>query len=701
MKLFIALLLSFSTLALASPLLKLRTGTVDIATLSKQNSRQKIWSDSGKTKSPREDSDWIIQYKNPISDEERLALNKAAEMLGYLPDFAWIVHGKYADLEKLKQQNSNIYGIIALDPNLKISDGLIPVSVFNQDDILRVVVKVYKTEDTGWLVKEISNLDSKVVFLNSYDKYLYFLLPRKVLPRVMSYSLVESIEKDKNFSLHDVYETAAKPGDFSDLKGFESGTKIMNFDRAWGRGLSGEGQVVGIADTGLDTGDSQSIHLDFVGVVDMAYTFGIEATSWADFEGHGTRTAGILLGRGRISDGALRGGAYNAMLVAESLWSPKTKSINSWAPLTTVLDKAAERGAFVHSNSWGSAQDLNVYDLQASQLDQWNYNHPENLIVFSTGNSGVDLNKDGRIDGQSIESPATAKNVLSVGASENKVSKGGVQTPVKKQVDAAKFWPKEPIASSLISDNPNGLAYFSSRGPTKDGRIKPDVVAPGTNILALCSHTPGANHFSGNYNADFCWGSGTSASTPLVAAAATLLRQYLVEIRGMPHPSAALVKALLMQTSVDLYPGQYGKGKTQEILTPRPNNDEGYGRVDAGNIGDLSAETQLIDNATVAQGQQQEYPFTLQEARSLKANLVWTDYPGSVNAGAALVNDLDLSLVMPDGKIISPNDHVNNAEMIELKNLKPGDYKLIVRGYNIPQPKNNTQNYALVITLTE
>ena len=695
MKLFIALLLLICSQSFANPLLKLRSGTLDITSISTQ---KPLWNGS---KNAGDEGDWIIQYKNPISDEERLSLNSVAEVLGYLPDFAWVVHGKLHDLEKLRQQNSNIYGMMALDPQIKVSDDLLPVSVFNQNDLLRVIVKVYKTQDTGWLVKEITRLDSNVKFLNSYDQYLYFLLPRKVLPSVASYSLVEHIEEDKSFVLHDIYETLAKPGDFSDLNGFENGTKLMNFDRAWGRGLSGAGQVVGIADTGLDTGDSQSIHLDFVGVVDMAYTFGIESTSWADFEGHGTRTAGILIGRGRISDGALRGGAYNAMLVAESLWSPKTKSINSWAPLTTVLDKAAERGAFIHSNSWGSPKDLGAYDLQASQLDQWNYNHPENLIIFSAGNSGVDLDKDGRIDAQSIESPATAKNVLSVGASENKVTKGGIQIPVKKQPDAAKFWPKDPIASSLISDNPNGLAYFSSRGPTADGRLKPDVVAPGTNILALCSHTQGANHFSGDYNSDFCWGSGTSAATPLVAAAATLAREYLTEVRGLAHPTAALVKALLLQTSVDLYPGQYGKGKTQELRTNRPNNDEGYGRVDAGNIASLSAETRLIDNANVAQGQQQEYPFTLQETRSLKANLVWTDYPGSVNAGSALVNDLDLSLVMPDGKIISPNDHLNNAEMIELKNLKPGDYKLIVRGYNIPQPKNKAQAYALVFTLSE
>ena len=77
----------------------------------------------------------------------------------------------------------------------------------------------------------------------------------------------------------------------------------------------------------------------------------------------------------------------------------------------------------------------------------------------------------------------------------------------------------------------------------------------------------------GNYAPCYAWGGGISASTSLVAGAATLVREYYITQSVLP--SAALVKATLITGATDLSPGQYGSGAQQEIPDPpRPNNVE-------------------------------------------------------------------------------------------------------------------------------
>ncbi len=294
---------------------------------------------------------------------------------------------------------------------------------------------------------------------------------------------------------------------------------------------------------------------------------------------------------------------------------------------------------------------------------------------------------------------------MTVGASENNVSTGGIQVPISQLRAAKDNWSAEPIYSDYISNNENGMAMFSSRGPTMDGRTKPDIVAPGTNILSVHSQVKGAEPLWGLYNNDYAWSGGTSMATPLTAGAAAVTRQVLVEKMGFASPSAALMKATLLHTAVDMYPGQFGEigaSRGQELITHRPNSDEGYGRVDVSNIVNLSAATKFIDNKTgVAQGAQDTYTFTLSKPGKLYANLVWTDAPGSSNAATALVNDLDLVLTMPNGQTVSMNDHINNLEAIEKADLPAGTYTLAVKGAKVPQGKNGAQAYALIYTAAE
>src|SRR5205823_2488181 len=135
-------------------------------------------------------------------------------------------------------------------------------------------------------------------------------------------------------------------------------------------------------------------------------------------------------------------------------------------------------------------------------------------------------------------------------------------------------FPVNPIASDPISNNPEGVAAFSSRGPTRDHRIKPDVVAPGSVILSAKSRLAVANPIFGiSLDNDYMFDAGTSMATPLVAGCAAVVRESF-RVRHGINPSAALVKAMLINGAI-LLTGQY----VPPELAPIPNEAEGFGRV--------------------------------------------------------------------------------------------------------------------------
>ena len=650
-------------------------------------------------------TEMIVQYKNAVIEADKQALrSQGFKVLGYLPEDALVVTGDFARLNQIANTNARIHAVAPYLPEFKISSEvssftvaadrpeLWMISAFNQE-ILPNVVKALRS-------------NSQIQFVSSDARSAYVMATKAELKSLASIAGVEHIQASPRFeTLHMKTLDADGSVDVKEnepLTGYETGTKVMNFDAAWSQGFTGKGQVAAYADTGLDVGDMATIHPDFSNAVKSGQILGLFSKSWEDPMGHGTHVAGSIAGRGTKSSGVIKGGAYDSMLVAQSMWSPMLSGLVP-PDLTKVLNQAFDQGASVHSNSWGSPKALGEYDSFAQQLDEWTFNNPDMTVLFAAGNSGVDDDKDGRIDSNSIGSPATAKNCISVGASENTTTTGGIQWPVSKLRIGKDHWGAEPIFSSFLSDNANGLAMFSSRGPTKDGRTKPDVVAPGTNILSTKSQHPKAELLWGKYNDFYVWAGGTSMATPLTAGAVTVARQYLVEKMGIAKPTSALMKAVMEHTAVDMYPGQYGEGGLaghQEILTRRPNSDEGYGRVDVGAITHLGANTSISDDRQgVAASEDKVFPIKIGSNGQLLANMVYVDAAASPNAAQALVNDLDLILVKPDGSQVAPADRINNQEMIELSGLPAGDYKLIVRGIKIPQGLNGRQPFALIYTV--
>lgn len=519
--------------------------------------------------------------------------------------------------------------------------------------------------------------------------------------------------------------------------------------------LTGTGQVVAIADSGLDTGDPATLHPDIRGRV-------VGITSWptkpelarlvldppghddgpADPDsGHGTHVAGSVLGDGGAARAAgsavvptgIAPGAEvffqaigqkvawksPAQLAAEGLTLPESwrkRPASLWglpSNLLPLLQQAFDAGARVHTNSWGSPAE-GAYTDTSRAVDAFVWQHPDLLVLFAAGNDGADHNRDGLIDEGAVGAPGTAKNCLTVGATEN--ARPSTSRP-RPGVD--KNWADLEGSATLaaaghVSDDPDGMAAFSSRGPVQDGRIKPDVVAPGTNVLStLSSAIPAdASPLWGRLSAghalagSYCWSGGTSMATPLVAGLAALVRQHLVDERRHA-PSAALVKAMLVNGAVAV-PGQF-----PEEVPAGPNSVSGFGRTDLpGCLADRSGRPALFADSPADAVQTGE--LRLLRVRGVRADdplrvtLMWTDAPAG--SGGGLVNRLYLRVGHPGGQI-SDGDvvpfplAVNNAQQVVVERPAAGDYEIAVFGSfvvlhapGVPDGPVPRQPFAVVVT---
>lgn len=685
----------------AGSVLRLKAGTLGAEDLEALRVRE------GNFKNEKGERYFVVQFKEKITPQNQRSLTSlGAKIVRYLPDDALVIRASLKSVRLIEGSMDSVQIVVPYQASWKVSAEFEPASVFSAQARHPILIRLFPHEDSRDVVARLRRIHGVRLDVDA-GRSILATVPRESLDAIASIEGIEWIQQNTPMQLFhmgdDEFKNMAEKGagDYSDLSGYESGTKLMKFESAYQRGFDGRGQTVSMADTGLDVGDVDTIAADFSGRVPEGFIFGLFSKSWEDPMGHGTHVAGSVMGSGAISGGLIQGGARGAKLVPEGMWSPMLGNLSVPAKLRDLFAKAYDAGARIHTNSWGSPQSLGAYDGFAQQVDEFTFGNPDMLVIFAAGNSGEDSDGDGRIDSGSISSPGTAKNVLTVGASKNYVLKGGIQRKMSELNSGKDKWGVEPIASSMLSENAQGLAAFSSRGPTKDGRIKPEIVAPGTNILSNRSHNPDAETLWGEYNGDYVWSGGTSMATPLTAGAAAVVRQYLVENRKVVDPSAALLKAVLIHTAFDLFPGQFGevgKSRGQELLKRRPNTDEGYGRVDVERATDLGKALLVDDRVGLAAGEIHTYPIRVTGKSRLTATLVYTDAPAAAGAAQSLVNDLDLAIVDAAGKETSLKDRVNNSEMLEVE-VTSGDYEVRVKGVNVPQGLKGKQPYALVLSL--
>ncbi len=498
------------------------------------------------------------------------------------------------------------------------------------------------------------------------------------------------------------------------------GARLLNAASAWrcqsGRpgvtplfeaGLLGQGQVIGIVDTGIDAdhcffadpeGDPPALNgADGLAVSAVHRKLAAVDFLWSadwpdpgperwDDHGHGTHVAGSAAG-----DGGVRGvhdGDDGMAPLARLVIQDAGALVDDCAdlpglgcpvrPLEPVLEQAYAQGARVFSNSWGDEENILPYGRYTERtvdVDRFVWEHPDAVVLFAAGNSGPG-------DG-TVLSPATGKNVIAVGATEHG--------------DADPLCP----------------AWFSSRGPTLDGRLEPDVMAPGYGVVSAKS-----DGLVLGFAPDDCGevaASGTSMATPTAAGLAALVRQYFQEGRypdGAPRParaftpSAALVKAVLVASAVDL--AELGCGDVR----PVPSPDQGWGVVQLDRALPLpdSGRGLVVADGPVAFTAAAPPAWSLEvvvpESGELKVVLVWTDPPSTPSAAVHLVNDLDLVVSGPDGTFLGnvfsdgesvaggSADRRNTVEVVRRRAASPGRWRIVVRAAGLTLPP---QAFALAV----
>ncbi|MGE3802557.1 MAG: S8 family serine peptidase, partial [Candidatus Kapaibacterium sp.] len=466
----------------------------------------------------------------------------------------------------------------------------------------------------------------------------------------------------------------------------------------------GEDEIIAVADTGLD-----DQHPDLLNKVVGLVGLGRNGDT-SDTHGHGTHVAGSILGDGSASKGLFKGVAPQAKLYFQSLLDAKGELGGLPFQLETLFAQAYDAGARIHNNSWGS-NTFSSYRVNSMEVDQYVNKQKDMLIVISAGNAGTAADpligrrqtQQGYVNWLSVNAPATAKNGLTVGASRSDRSEGGLSQRTYGSAWPEKF-PTPPTSTEKISEDPTSIAAFSSRGPCDDYRIKPDVVAPGTDILSCRSSIAPLKNFWGLHaNTGYAFMGGTSMSAPLVSGCAAIVRQYY---RTQRHhlPSAALLKATLINST------QWLKGDSAVAdYSTAPNYHQGFGCVNVQTAipNDLNPELQLYfyDNWQspgqhfAGTGQRKRFSFTLNSGGELRITMAYTDLPGR-----ALQNNLNLFLELPDrtktyGNIDLPHglnqpDTTNNVETIRIRDAQAGRYLIQITASNLLQ----SQDFALVVT---
>lgn len=469
--------------------------------------------------------------------------------------------------------------------------------------------------------------------------------------------------------------------------------------------FDGRGQIVGIADTGID-----DHHPDFQGRLVGILALG-RSGDHSDPIGHGTHVAGSVGGDGKASGGRIRGMAPAVGIFFQSIADAEGRLVGLPLDLNDLFDEAYQAGVRIHNNSWGAAGPSR-YTFNSIEVDEFVDAHRDMTIVIAAGNEGTAREpfnaQPGFVDWLSLGSPATSKNAVTVGASQTDRTSGGYSNLTWAQFRPAWF-PMPPIATEMISGDPESMAAFSSRGPCDDRRIKPDVLAPGTNIASTKSSRAPLAEFWGplpGYNSQYAYMGGTSMATPIVTGCLALIRQYYVE-EGHCEPSAALLKATLINSTRRLT----GSSSVADFAA-LPNFHQGFGCVympwAVPNPGQPDLRLEFRDPWQDAgqmftdTGQRLRYVITAGDARPLRFCLAYTDIPGR-----ALQNDLNLFVQSLDTgqkwvgnqdrpMRLSPVDADNNVEIVRIDQPPPGEYLMQITATNLLTTTG--QDFALVVT---
>lgn len=382
-------------------------------------------------------------------------------------------------------------------------------------------------------------------------------------------------------------------------------------------GVDGRGVTVSVVDDGVSIPGNGNLYITSANTVDAPLHGGSPGATG----GHGHINASIIAGS--TPYGALDELGYNYGIGvapgANIINIPMLTSTYIATEADTYNDTIATIGpngspGFISNNSWGNGLNSNAYDAYAARFDgfvrdaTYAATIDPIVLVFSAGNSGPGAN--------TLTRPKTAKNMIAVGNSENiRTERGGSN-----------------------ADNMDDLRGSSSRGPTADGRIKPDVTAPGSYITGSRAGTS-CSSVTSCFDANHSYSIGTSHAAPQVAGMAALFTEFWKNGHSGQNPSPSLVKAAILNT------GQEMNGLN--TTSPLPNGNEGWGRVNTKFMLNTGVAMKYVDESTPFSNVGETFTLNGQVAdasKPLRIALVWTDPPGTTDP--SLVNNLDLSVTV-------------------------------------------------------
>ncbi len=401
-----------------------------------------------------------------------------------------------------------------------------------------------------------------------------------------------------------------------------------------GLNLDGSGVVIGIGDGG-ELGD----HIDFNGrVINEANG------TYPSFGAHGDHVAGIVAAGGNLNP------KHKGMAPGADLVIQKTSLITN-----NAVNYLQEHGMVLTNNSYGVSFDCETngtYNYSSAQLDDQLYQNPELLHVFASGNSGNGTCNDFPQGYFTVlRYYQAAKNVLTVGSTNE--------------------------SRNVVSS--------SSKGPVLDGRLKPEIVGVGSNVIST------GNAF------DYYNSSGTSMACPSVTGSLALLYQRYKELNNNTNPDGALIKAIACNTADDIHEAG-------------PDFKSGFGALNIKRGVDLISDGNYINGSTIDGGQNTHLINIPPNVKKVKIMLYWNDPQATPFPDKALVNDLDMEVFDPTNTSYLPwvldhtpanvalpatrqADHLNNIEQVTINDPSAGNYAIQIKGFEVPM---GPQNYYVV-----